>query len=111
MEKRAGRQALAEALRSAYPSSQAPICDGVVLHLIAELPPRAVIADVDNLLKPVLDALTGIAWMDDSQIRELLVRRVPGRTRRLRVRLWHIPQAEIAPHLNALVEAGLISEW
>lgn len=36
--------------------------------------------DVDNIAKNVLDALNGIAWDDDSQVVELLVRKHP-RTR------------------------------
>jgi crossover junction endodeoxyribonuclease RusA len=33
-------------------------------------------ADVDNLAKAVLDGLNGVAWKDDSQVVELLSRRV-----------------------------------
>lgn len=33
--------------------------------------------DVDNIAKNVLDALNGIAWDDDSQVVELLVRKYP----------------------------------
>ena len=32
--------------------------------------------DADNLLKGVKDALTGLAWVDDSQVAEVLVRKV-----------------------------------
>jgi hypothetical protein len=38
------------------------------------------------------------------------VRRIPGRLRRLRIKLWPIPGPVLAPHLNALAEAGMISE-
>lgn len=31
--------------------------------------------DVDNIAKPVLDALTGLLWIDDGQIDELVVRK------------------------------------
>jgi hypothetical protein len=106
----AGRAALVEALRSACPMP-APATASVILHLIAELPPRAIVASVDNLLKPVLDALSGIAWVDDAQICELLVRRMPGHARSLKVSLWELPRPEIAPHLNALMDAGLITDW
>ena len=37
--------------------------------------------DLDNLLKAVLDALNGVAWVDDSQIARLAIwwgERVPG---------------------------------
>lgn len=33
--------------------------------------------DVDNIAKNVLDALNGIAWGDDSQVVELIVRKYP----------------------------------
>jgi|SRR6516162_1561269 hypothetical protein len=105
-----GRLALTAALRSACPMLQ-PTTDSVILHLIAELPPRSTVADVDNLLKPVLDALTGTAWVDDVQICEMLVRRVAGRERRLKIRLWRLPHGAVAPHLNALMKAGFIQDW
>lgn len=35
--------------------------------------------DVDNIGKNVLDALNGIAWDDDSQVVELVVRKYPRR--------------------------------
>lgn len=31
--------------------------------------------DVDNIAKPVLDALTGLLWIDDGQIDELVLRK------------------------------------
>jgi hypothetical protein len=105
-----GREELAGALRSTCPMLE-PTTDSVILHIIAEMPPRYVVADVDNLLKPVLDSLKGIAWLDDTQVCELLVRRIPGRLRRLRIRLWQIPRTVVAPHLNALMDAGLIKDW
>jgi Holliday junction resolvase RusA-like endonuclease len=67
------------------------------------LQPRHIIADVDNLLKPVLDALRGIAWIDDTQVCELMVRRVIGRQRQLRVTLWRAaaePHAKYAKRLK-----------
>lgn len=33
--------------------------------------------DVDNIAKNVLDALNGLAWKDDSQVVELIVRKYP----------------------------------
>ena len=36
-------------------------------------PPDARRRDLDNLLKAILDALTGIAWKDDSQIDDLRI--------------------------------------
>jgi hypothetical protein len=31
--------------------------------------------DVDNMLKPIMDALTGLVYMDDSQITDVLCRK------------------------------------
>lgn len=37
--------------------------------------------DVDNLAKSVLDALTGIAWDDDRQVRRLVIEKSYGEAR------------------------------
>jgi Endodeoxyribonuclease RusA len=111
LRRRAGRghSELVDALRAACPAAPTP--HNIILHVVAEMSPRHVVADVDNLLKPVLDALKGIAWIDDTQICELLVRRTPAQGRRLRIKFWQIPTAAVAPHLNALMDADLISNW
>jgi crossover junction endodeoxyribonuclease RusA len=31
--------------------------------------------DLDNLCKPILDAMSGVLWLDDFQVHELIVRR------------------------------------
>ena len=105
-----GRQAIAEALRAQCPALR-PTVEAVIVHVVAEMPPSSAVADVDNLLKPVLDALKGVAWMDDTQVCELLVRRVPGRGRRLHVKIWQIPGPTLAVHLNALVQGGLYGSY
>lgn len=38
-------------------------------------PPKGIGQDVDNCLKACLDSLTGICWVDDSQVWRLLVER------------------------------------
>lgn len=39
---------------------------------------RALRPDVDNIIKPILDALKGIAYMDDSQVRSIHVTALPA---------------------------------
>ena len=41
--------------------------------------------DVDNVAKALLDALTGVVWFDDAQVRRLLVERVEGERPRIHV--------------------------
>jgi crossover junction endodeoxyribonuclease RusA len=40
-----------------------------------DLPPHVRKPDVDNLAKAVLDALSGVAWKDDSQVWDLSIRK------------------------------------
>jgi len=40
--------------------------------------PRLPKPDVDNVAKAVLDAINGVAWEDDSQVAELIVRKSYG---------------------------------
>ncbi len=35
------------------------------------------VADIDNIIKPILDAMNGAVYKDDKQIRSLLVLRIP----------------------------------
>jgi Holliday junction resolvase RusA-like endonuclease len=104
-KKNGGREAIAAALREAHPRLQ-PTTESVIVHVTVETPPSHVVADVDNLLKPVLDALKGVAWMDDTQVCELLCRRIPARASCLRVKIWQVPGPVLASHLNALAQAG-----
>jgi Holliday junction resolvase RusA-like endonuclease len=99
------REIIASALRAAHPTLD-PTIESVIIHVIVEMSPRSVIADVDNLLKPVLDALKGIAWVDDTQVCEMLVRRIPGRHRQLRIKIWHMPGPVFIDHLNVLAQTG-----
>jgi Holliday junction resolvase RusA-like endonuclease len=100
------RTAIAEALHAVYPTLT-PTTENVIVHIIAEMPPSHVIADVDNILKPVLDALKGIAWMDDTQVYELLIRRVLAQKRRLRIKIWCVPGSTLLPFLNTMATLTL----
>jgi Holliday junction resolvase RusA-like endonuclease len=99
------REAIATAARAAHPTLD-PTTDSVIIHVTAEMPPSPVVADVDNLLKPILDALKGVAWVDDTQVCEVLCRRIPARGRHLRVKIWQIPQPVLVSLLNAFAPSG-----
>ena len=81
------RAAVARAALDAHPG-MVPRAVPVVVHVMAEVPPAAIVADVDNLLKPVLDALAGVAYVNDAQVVECLVRKTPSTNRRLLIKLW-----------------------
>ena len=102
---RSGGDAVAEAFKAEFPN-HAPSTDAVVLHVLAEMSPSSSVCDVDNLLKPVLDALNGIAWVDDTQVCECLIRRSHGRGRKLTIRIWQIPQPSVRAYQRA-IETGL----
>lgn len=53
--------------------------------------------DVDNLAKPILDALTGVLWLDDSQVAELRVRKTDLST----LVAFKDPPAELATAVTA----------
>jgi crossover junction endodeoxyribonuclease RusA len=54
-----------------------------------------VVADVDSIIKPILDALTGVVYMDDKQVVQVTARRTP------------LSGMRIFPSGNAEVVAGL----
>jgi Holliday junction resolvase RusA-like endonuclease len=81
------RASIVRALLDAHPG-MTPRAVPVVVHVMAEVPPASAVADVDNLLKPVLDALAGLAYVNDAQVVECLVRKTPSLNRRLLVKIW-----------------------
>ena len=40
--------------------------------------PEASVGDIDNIVKPILDALNGVVYVDDSQVDRVLVQRFPS---------------------------------
>lgn len=67
-------QATAEGWKQPFPAGQR------VSVRINAVPPDKRRRDLDNMLKPMLDALTHAGlWADDSQIDELFIRRHPAR--------------------------------
>jgi Holliday junction resolvase RusA-like endonuclease len=54
---------------------------------IRETAPEIPRQDVDNVAKAVLDALNGVAWVDDTQVRRLVVEKSYGTEGRTTVRI------------------------
>jgi Holliday junction resolvase RusA-like endonuclease len=85
VEKR--RAAIREALTSTHPNIR-PVMGDVIVHVTAEVPRAAAVPDVDNLLKPVMDAMVGIVYLDDTQVVECLVRKIPSHESRMKIEVW-----------------------
>jgi Holliday junction resolvase RusA-like endonuclease len=85
VEKR--RATIREALISAYPNIK-PVMGDVIVHVTAEVPRAAAVPDVDNLLKPVLDAMTGVVYLDDTQVIECLVVKIPSHESHMKIEVW-----------------------
>lgn len=64
-----------------------PLAGPLRVVLVVYRPRR--IGDLDNVLKPVLDALKGIAFEDDSQVTQLLATRCDDKENpRVEVKVW-----------------------
>jgi Holliday junction resolvase RusA-like endonuclease len=95
-KKRDGRQAVVDALLETYPHVLPTACP-VIVHVTAEAAPSAVVCDVDNLLKPVLDALAGHVYVNDTQVIECMARKIPSAKNRLQVKVWLVPTFQHLP--------------
>jgi len=82
---RQGRQYKHDAALSARAAGLTPLTGPVTVTLTVYRPRRS--GDLDNVQKPLLDALNGIAWNDDSQVVELHAYRKEDKLR---------PRAEVA---------------
>jgi Holliday junction resolvase RusA-like endonuclease len=56
-------------------------------HARMKAPPALPVPDVDNVAKGVLDALKGIAWVDDKQVSRLVIEKSYGPKGRTAVRI------------------------
>jgi Holliday junction resolvase RusA-like endonuclease len=83
----ARRQCVVDALHAAYPDLQ-PEIGAVTVHMTALCPPASTACDVDNLMKPVLDALAGHVYVNDTQVVECLARKVSSKKRQLIIQVW-----------------------
>jgi Holliday junction resolvase RusA-like endonuclease len=96
--KKAGKQAIADALRKVYPGI-VPSTDPIIVHVTAACPPSSSPCDVDNLLKPVLDGMAGLAYVNDTQVIEYLIRKIPsGGPRSLKVEVWAVAAFHQLPY-------------
>jgi len=75
--RRARRRAWVEQLRAViaaqWPAGDPPVTIAVHVEITHGFP--AVSGDLDNLAKPVLDALKGLAYVDDRQVTDLTIRK------------------------------------
>lgn len=61
---------MVRAAQAAWPQGDPPLQDKLQVHVICyhdSAPPL----DVDNMLKPIQDALIGIAYVDDGQVTDI----------------------------------------
>jgi len=87
-----GRDYKRHAGSAAYLYGVRPLTGDLAVRLVLYRPAKR--GDVDNRIKPTLDALNGIAWFDDAQIVELHVyRREDKDAPRVDVAVWQVADA------------------
>jgi hypothetical protein len=69
----AARQRVQESVEWAY------LDEGPVALAIYYFPNTPMVGDIDNIVKPIMDALTGVAYLDDQVVERVVVQRFePG---------------------------------
>jgi hypothetical protein len=81
------RQGVVDSIKNSNPKIT-PSCGDVIVHILAEVPRAFAVADVDNLLKPLLDAMIGVVYQDDTQIIECLIKKIPSTKSGLTIKVW-----------------------
>lgn len=69
------KQKVTDAAKLAWPTTAIPLVQElkvIITHFYVDLPP----VDVDNIIKPIQDALIGLVYDDDHQIADTRVRRL-----------------------------------
>lgn len=72
----AWRALVVTSARAALPENSM-LLDGPLAVTIYHFPTGAGAGDVDNIVKPILDALTRVVYFDDEQVERVLVQRFP----------------------------------
>jgi len=90
-----GRQYKSEVALCALSLGLDVVSDPVRVEVDIYRPRRA--GDLDNTLKALLDSLTGIVWVDDSQVCEIHARRFEDKSN---------PRAEVRVMLCPVMEAA-----
>lgn len=85
---RQDRAAFVRYVRGKYGPCTSPYFQGAV-HLLINVSTRHQRYDADNVIKPMIDAITeaGSVWRDDSQVVEVIVRKT-GTSARPNIALW-----------------------
>jgi Holliday junction resolvase RusA-like endonuclease len=102
----ARRQGVVDSIKNSSPKIT-PTCGDVIVHILAEVPRAHAVADVDNLLKPVLDAMIGIVYQDDTQIIECLIKKIPSTKSGLTIKVWRQEPLQRRPWMKDAPQISL----
>jgi len=101
---KAWRQAVGWAFKAAGPGEPTAADVRVTLHFAVHPRRKGDAPDLDKLVRAVLDALTGLAYLDDKQVVEILARRtlVPEADEGARIAVAHDPTTDPRLLVNIL---------